>query len=328
LTDFVCLGVSMIAPEIHFVISAPRSGSTWLARALNHHPAIFATEQRLFGNFCEMWPNNNGKLAPRITLDAYARAVSVHYFRDAWTESREQFIDQFIREYCRFLLHFASSRTGKSIIVDKITPYPGTMHCVLEQIDKYFPDAKRIKLVRDGRDVLTSGTFDWLLKDGQGTERFKCFVEQDSSIELQRFFDDVSIRKWAENWRETVRELQRYDLEIRFEGMQQNQPAVLSDIFELLEVSADEKRAAACAGAVTFEKITGRKQGQMEPTAKQRRGICGDWKRYFTRRDGELFHEIAGAELLSTGYVDTNDWFRECPEQLAVRFGTDAQGAT
>ena len=31
-------------------------------------------------------------------------------------------------------------------------------------IDKYFKDAKIIFLVRDGRDVLTSGTFNWMNK--------------------------------------------------------------------------------------------------------------------------------------------------------------------
>ena len=45
--------------RVHFVISAPRSGSTWLQRALNEHPQVFCTEHRLFGRFCEIWPNGS-----------------------------------------------------------------------------------------------------------------------------------------------------------------------------------------------------------------------------------------------------------------------------
>ena len=319
----------MILPEIHFLISAPRSGSTWLAQALNQHPEIFATEQRLFGNFCEMWPNNNGKLAPRITLDAYARAVSVHYFHQEISETRAEFTDRFIREYCQFLMKFAADSTGKTTIVDKITPYPGTTKFVLKQIQSFFPDSKIIKLVRDGRDVLTSGTFDWMLKEAQGTSRYKCFVEHDESVEVRRFFDDDTIRKWAGTWSETVMHIRQPDLELRYERMLKNLSVELARIYELLGVDATEQIADQCAQAVTFEQMTGRSNGQMDPTAKQRNGVEGDWKHYFTERDGQLFHELAGDQLLATQYINADNWFVGLPEALSIRWdNNNSTGAT
>ena len=123
-----------------------------------------------------MWPNNNGNLAPRITFDAYARAVSVHFqFADSF-ETRHEFTDDFISEYLNFLLGYAKRKTGCSVIVDKITPYPGTASIVIQQIQKFVPGAKIYKLIRDGRDVLTSGTFDWLLKDGNQTDRYEYYI--------------------------------------------------------------------------------------------------------------------------------------------------------
>ena len=122
----------MPKPQIHFVISAPRSGSTWLAKTLNHHPDVFATEHRLFGNFFEVWQNNNGSPAPRITLDAFAKAQSVHYFHEHLADSREDFINEFIGRYAEFMIEFAQQKTGKSIIIDKITPYPGTSRTVID----------------------------------------------------------------------------------------------------------------------------------------------------------------------------------------------------
>lgn len=309
----------MTSPEIHFVISAPRSGSTWLAQALNQHPDVFATEQRLFGNFCELWPNNNGSFTPRITFDAYARAVGVHYFHAELAESRNEFVEKFIQEYCRFLINLGAKCTGKKIIVDKITPYPGTTKYVLEQIKHYFPRAKIVKLVRDGRDVVTSATFDWLLKDGHGTDRFKFFVEQDSAVQLQRFFDDQTIKKWAMNWCETIREVRPSDLEVRFEQMLDDQPKILVQLFELLGVPCSLDDASRWADAVTFEKMTGRQLGQMDPTAKRRCGIWGDWKTYFTREDGKCFHAVAGNELLTTGYIQSADWFEQLPHRLSIR---------
>ena len=317
----------MTSPEIHFVISSPRSGSTWLAQALNQHAEIFATEQRLFGNFCEMWPNNNGKLAPRITLDAYARALSVHYFHDELKLSRTEFIDSYIREYSQFLLGFAKKTTGKSIVIDKVTPYPGTTKLVIEQIKKYFPNSKIVKLVRDGRDVVTSGTFDWLLKDGQGTNRYKCFVAQDSSVLVRRFFDDEAIKKWAEIWRESVRDVPSCDLEISYEEMSAGLSETLSRIFELVGVSSSAAISQKCASEVTFEKLTGRSNGQMDPTAKQRSGTAGDWKNYFTRSDGRLFDSIAGQDLRAKGYVNSETWFETLPEELAIRYAAPVEGA-
>ena len=317
----------MKMPEIHFVISAPRSGSTWLTQALNCHPEIFATEQRLFGNFCEMWPNNNGKLAPRITFDAYARAVSVHYFHSELAQSRNEFIDSFVKEYCQFLLRFASQSSGKNIIVDKITPYPGTTRLVIHQISQFFPAAKIIRLIRDGRDVATSGTFDWLLKDGMGTLRHSYFVEQKSDVELQRFFDDETLAKWARNWRETIKDLSNFDLEVRYEDLLVSMERVLAGIFNQLGVDDQDQTCRSCADAVTFEKLTGRKNGQMEPTAKQRSGVCGEWKKYFTARDAMQFHAIAGSELVSTGYAESDSWVHQLPEHLLLRHG-DTKGAT
>jgi hypothetical protein len=186
--------------NLHFVVSAPRSGSTWLATALNHHPQVFATEHRLFGRFCEVWRNNDGSTAPRITFDSYARAFAMHYFYPFMGLNYEQFVETFQVEFAEFLIDFAANRTGKSVVVDKITPYPGTAQLVLEQIRKLYPQSRVIQLLRDGRDVLTSGAFDWLLKDATGTARHAFFVNPQPGKTLKRFFDDAVIERWALHW--------------------------------------------------------------------------------------------------------------------------------
>ena len=100
----------MADTDFHFVVSAPRSGSTWLANALNQHPEIFATEHRLFGNFCQVWQNNDGTSSPRITFDSYARAFSVHYFFD-------------LPKYTDFLREWTASGTLQPEVANKLSEW-------------------------------------------------------------------------------------------------------------------------------------------------------------------------------------------------------------
>lgn len=306
--------------DLHFIISAPRSGSTWLTTALNHHPEIFATEQRLFGQFCEVWKNNDGSSAPRITFDSYARAFAMHYFYGFMDLNYESFVQEFQQEFAQFMVDFAQRRTGKKIVVDKITPYPGTAKLVVQQIRKLFPESTMIQLVRDGRDVLTSGTFDWLLKDAAGTARHDFFVLQKTGTTLNRFFDDAVIEKWANNWLETITafENQPTTMRITYEAMQADFQQQLATIFDAIGAAASAEIARVCASEATFEKMSGRSAGaDDQPTAKARKGIIGDWRNYFTRTDGQLFDRLTGDTLVELGYESNRDWFRNLPETLS-----------
>ena len=310
----------MIKPEIHFIISAPRSGSTWLTTALNGHPEIFGTEHRLFGKFCEVWQNNDGSDSPRITFDKYAEAFGTHYFHQFMNRDYKSFVEDFKKSFVNFLCHFARGRTGKNFIIDKITPYPGTARYVENEIRRMFPEAKIIQLVRDGRDVLTSGTFDWLLKDAEGTDRHKFYCNPIPGMRLQRFFDAKVIRKWAGNWGETIDlfDQQAPDARITYEEMHGDMPAALTRIFEALGVESSTEIAQQCAESSTFEQMSGRPPGQAEPTAKARKGVVGDWKNYFTKADGELFDALAGNQLKKMGYEDNSDWVKELPLKLSM----------
>lgn len=311
----------MAEPEIHFVISAPRSGSTWLTKAINCHDEIFATEHRLFGEFCEVWQNNDGSSSPRITLDKYAQAFAVHYFHDEMGLNHAQFINIFQKSFANFIVGFAQRRTGKRIVLDKITPYPGTASLVVRKIRRMFPDSKIVQLVRDGRDVLTSGTYDWLLKDAEGTPRHDYLVKQSAS-RLERFFDDEVIKKWAGNWQETITAFagDTPDVVVTYESMKSDFSTAMHRIFETVQTSGGAQDNAAvetATEATDFQKMTGRREGDTaQPTAKARRGVAGDWQRHFTRRDGELFHGIAGEQLIGTGYVADATWTQQLPDVL------------
>ncbi|MDG1875013.1 MAG: sulfotransferase domain-containing protein [Mariniblastus sp.] len=310
----------MDTPQIHFIVSAPRSGSTWLTTALNGHPDIFGTEQRLFGDFCEVWQNNDGTSTPRITFDKYAKSFGQHYFYQFMNRDYGAFVDDFKKSFVNFLCYFAGARTGKDVIVDKITPYPGTAHIVVQEIRRLFPEAKIIHLVRDGRDVLTSGTFDWLLKDAEGTERYEFYFKPIPGMRLERFFDAKVIKKWAANWGETIDVFadDKPDHRITYEEMKEDMAESLKNVFEVLGVESNNEIAQHCEDSATFEQISGRPPGQEEPTAKARKGVVGDWENYFTLADGELFDALAGEQMALMGYESNSDWVKELPMKLKM----------
>lgn len=302
----------------HFVFSAPRSGSTWLAKALNHHPEVFATEHRLFGDFCEIWPNNDGTQSPRITFDAYAKALGVHYLFEDMGMNRADFLDAFQRSYVNFLGSFATRRTGKSVVVDKVTPYLGTCQLALDRVRDLLPDSKIMLLMRDGRDVLTSGTFDWLQREPKDSVRYRYFVSHEHVEQPTRFFDDDVIKQWAEHWREVAQCVSQVDNcgVLYYEKMKQDHASHLQELFQMLDVNSELVIAKQCAEATTFEKTTGRSAGDQRHNAKARKGISGDWKNFFTRTDGELFRQIAGEQLIEFGYEKDHQWVEQLPDEL------------
>ena len=312
----------MDEPQLHFIVSAPRSGSTWLTTALNHHGELFGTEQRLFGNFCEVWQNNDGSTAPRITLDKYASAFGMHYFYQFMDRDYNGFVEDFKTSFIRFMMHFAMNRTGKKIIVDKITPYPGTAAMVVSEIRRLFPESKIVLLIRDGRDVLTSGTFDWLLKDAAGTDRYRFFCAREPGMQLTRFFDDQVIERWANNWAETVDAFRECpaDVRVTYEQLKTDFDSAIGSIFQGLGVEDSVSIRQQCREATTFDAMAGRSAGDNDsPTAKARKGITGDWKNFFTQADAKLFSNIAGKQLIEAGYEVNDDWAQCLPAQLALQ---------
>jgi hypothetical protein len=307
-----------------FVISAPRSGSTWLAQALNHHPELFATEQRLFGEFCQMWPNNDGSQSVRITADAYARAMAMHFFYEPLGWSRREFIDRYLAAHLEFLESFATRHSGKPRVVDKITPYEGTAGKVFQRLRRHCAEARLVLLRRDGRDVAVSGVFDWIARRPRDTPeavaRHAMFVEQKSGARVRRFFDDELLASWCRQWTESLATFDAWPrlLAISYEEMIADQAVVLRRVFQFLEVAHDEPLARGCADAVTFEKTTGRPRGDEQPLAKARKAIVGDWRNYFTRRDGELFEQLAGDQLRRWGYETNAAWVAALPDELSI----------
>ncbi|MEQ8769480.1 MAG: sulfotransferase [Phycisphaerales bacterium] len=293
-----------------FVISAPRSGSTWLMRALSAHPHVHATEHRLFGpHHDEVIDEGADRPRLRITLDRFADAHARHLNLDGTGLDIPGAREALIRRFADALLKFDRAAAAKPVIIDKVTPYPGTASNVFDRLTGVFPNAPVVGLVRDGRDVVTSGAHHWLNKRlaGEGPA---------TAPTADRFLDDEIVRSWATLWDECTAAALRAPTRIRYESMLDDMPAVLEGVFRALGVPAAAGEIDACVAAGSFERASGgRARGVHNALAHARSGVRGDWRRVFTRRDGEVFDAVAGETLESLGYADRG-WWRTLPETL------------
>ncbi len=302
----------------HFIIAAPRSGTTWMSKMLNMHPAIYCVERRLFGNYAD-FVEDKGIADPRlrVTLDKYVNSLFLHHSLPKSKKEKllQSLINTIIKEERKY--------SGKKILIDKITPYLNTSTHVIDQINDYFPKAKIIFLVRDGRDVLTSGVFHWFNKQSAGVvlsdfelQRRKLFLNKDG-VKIKRFFQDSEIEQWANEWAQPIKIINKakktHDVKvIHYEDLLKNTTSVLDEVLTFVKAKNTLSILTKSVEAGSFKMMSkGREMGNAKQDAHIRKGISGDWKNYFTYEDGKLFHEIAGDELIEYGYEQNKQWFEK-----------------
>lgn len=308
--------------QVHFVVSSPRSGSTWLQRALNGHPQVVCSEHRLYGDFAEFWPNPEGTSSLRFTLDKIASLMAGYWPAGLYSESNEELGRELHGAMVDSVVQFALRTSGKRYLIDKVTPYLGTSELVLEGLTRDFPRSQVVQLVRDGRDVAVSASFLWLRRGTEGTDRHRFFVDREPGFELQRFFDDELLTTWTKSWSEPVAAFQKLRAGapvIRYEQMKSDLTEVLARLLDACGIRSTHQQRLSCEAQSRFEVMSGgRAAGHDNPGAMIRKGVVGDWRNYFTRRDGEMFMDIAGAQLIEMGYAEDGRWVEELPEELSM----------
>ncbi len=205
------------------LIGHARSGTTVLARAIGSHPEVGYWEEPALLTRIDTKFNWLEQLARHLVADAGVSDLSRTH-RDG--NLREQFADELdvnerevegvrlraIRSLVESLRSDFLQRSGGSVLLEK-TPREIT---VADRIARWFPRAKVIHIVRDGRDVVCSG-LTWEQRWGRPP-----WVPKEGELL------DVIARQWAEQVGQALKATSDQVLLVRYEDLATDGRAVVA----------------------------------------------------------------------------------------------------
>ncbi len=95
---------------------------------------------------------------------------------------------------------------------------------------------------------------------------------------------------------------------ITYENLLADEYTVFERIMNYCQIDVARQRLHEIIRYNSFEAVTGRKPGEEDVTAHQRKGISGDWRNHFSERVKEEFKKRFGDVLIKTGYEYDRNW--------------------
>jgi Sulfotransferase domain len=288
------------------IFACPKSGTTWLQRLVSQHPQAVCAESRAFGDYFD--PHSLSR--PHLTLEAYLGILS-HYLAPAvgaLGPGATSFYRTLLFNFLDTLATTTLGVVGKPVYGEKLTPYRGTAEHALTVLAEYHPGIKFVNLTRDGRDVIVSGTVQWLndrARRAAPTERvaFERALK-DHTLPAAEF--EMFLEYWTDSVRAGLKARGRFRhyLHLSYEQLITDPEFQIKTLFEFLDLGASPDVVNSCVQATEFERLSGgRPRGQEDQTSLFRKGVAGDWKTWFTASQRERFNQQAGDLLSELGYT-------------------------
>jgi hypothetical protein len=250
-----------------FVVGAPRSGTSMMQWALRQHP--------------ELW----GGQESDYLIPLFERLREIHEFgsrrgRLHWLSGQKVALEEFVKFIGMGINALYSNRAGGRRWVEQTPQY--TLH--LEQMATYFPGARFLFMLRDGRQVVAS---------------------------LRNFVEPLEHEEACRTWATFVRagltfarsELGTQMRIVRYESIVSETEATIRDICTFLGESFCEK-------SVEF---IGSKRINSSFEAKPADALRPRWMTWSTE-ERRSFHALAGELLIELGYAPDPSWLETPPE--------------
>lgn len=171
---------------------------------------------------------------------------------------------------------------------------------------------------RDGRDVMVSYYFHVMRSTPRGLNARPAYLTGDARTDLPRFMQDEFRRprssrlNWADHVGQWLADAEQP--KVTYEALLKDGKGELVRILRDLGADVDPERAREAIDRHAFSRLTQREPGQADPSSFLRKGVSGDWRNYFTRTAGEVFHALAGDALTLVGYEDDASWIDALPD--------------
>lgn len=271
-----------------FLTGAPKSGTTWLGKLLDAHPQISCRGEACVHHFglelikaCKSYS---------ALLERRRRAVTdSNDFPDlAWPD-----IMTLMRTFIELRLKAIAdpAKPGLRFLGEKDPEH--AMH--FQTLDKLFPEAKFIHIIRDGRGVFLSA---WHHNVRAGDENLKRLTYDDLL--------DITAKEWSEcvrRARAAAQDLGARYFEVRYEDLVDEPESWMRRILEFLGAEAGPEAVRACVEAASFEKLSrGRQTGEEDKGSFFRKGDPTEWKSQLTPAQIQRFVALSGTTLKDLGY--------------------------
>ncbi len=279
-----------------FVMGCPRSGTTWIHKMLSEHPDIAALpslkELTTFTHYLapfEYWWN--------LEKERNAGGKSEQGLPLVWNESE---YDDFVFSYLyRVYRKIELANPNTTHILDK---HPGYIFNI-DLIKKYFPKAKLIHIVRDGRDVVLS------------------MYSANKKIGFASQLVDVNIKLWRDslNSAENLKKYPNDYIEFKYEDLQNNMKSIFTEVCKLCNLNTEDEIIDPIIERNLFGKNMVSWPNE-QITDKQRK--AGNvWRSKMSTREKFYINKFAGYLLKKYGYINHNNWwFENISEKLFFYF--------
>lgn len=278
--------LSVAQARMFFVVGAPRSGTTWVQRALDGHPEISCFGE---AHFFE-------ELAPRLAGAVTAYGDVVRARSKASLGDEQAFLPladaESLLALAVLLAMQRNARPGARWIGEKT---PDNV-LALGRLWQLFPDAQVVHVHRDPRDVCVSAWFNNLrLNRPQTLERWPDLAS----------YAATQARAWGARIgaarRFAAARPEQYH-EVSYEALTGDFDSAFAGVLRFLGAAADAEILAGCRQAGSFQAAAGRPVGTEDANSHFRRGETGNWRAHFDAALGRRYAEIAGAEMRLLGY--------------------------
>ena len=263
---------------------------------LGEHPQVATTvEMTLYRFYAAPWLEAWDMEKRNSTEGRWHQGLPFVWERDRL----KAFLQDFTAQVYRQLL---DGKPGATHVLDKHPP--NAMHVGL--IRDFWPNARFIHMIRDGRDVVCS-MISAARKMGYGT---------------------TTIASSARSWRDYVAAARKAAefgddyLEVRYEDLLRDGASAYTKVLDFCRLPYATEWLESTLAANTFEKMkSSRRTGNPEVQSRSehyRKGRAGTWKEEHSTLDAFEVDREAGDLLRQLGYADDRNWWKATPLDSAL----------
>lgn len=275
----------MARSDLFFVLGAPKSGTTWLERALDEHPEVLCKGEGKFPYFRERLVE---------ATQAYNRFVTE---RNRQVFGRETFpkvdlpeLDGVFRAFVEGRLRRDEPRPG----VKRLGTKDPDLGLYIAEVAAAFPEVDYIHIIRDPRDACVSM---W---------HHMRRVHPDKRLaDFDTFLVDTAKgwRNYIEGVRDQVKRRGLSYVELRYEDMAKDMAPALERVFDFLKVDRSPAVIERCVAATQFPALAqGRKPGEEDRRSFFRKGVAGGWRDDLGADQAARIMAAAGGTATDLGY--------------------------